>query len=68
MIFNENITINGKEFIRTYSDSYMVMRDGIEYEEAIDPAEFDRKYTESATPLPELSAEEALEVITGGAV
>lgn len=66
MIFKENVTINGQEFIRTYSDTHMVMRDGIEYEEAIDPSEFGREYTESATLLPEITAEEALEIIIGG--
>ena len=44
----ENITINGKQFIRTYSDSgYMVERDGVQYDEAIDPIETDRTYTET---------------------
>lgn len=48
MIVTENLTINGKAFIRTYSDSgYMIERDGIRYSEAIDPAEFNRQYTET---------------------
>lgn len=48
MIVTESMTINGKAFIRTYSDSgYMVERDGVRYGEAIDPAEFDRQYTET---------------------
>lgn len=52
MIKTENMTINGKSFIRTYSDSgYMVERDGIRYSEAIDPAEFDRQYTETVEPI-----------------
>lgn len=51
MIKTETITINGKEYIRTYSDrGFMVERDGIQYDEAIDPIEFDRKYTETETP------------------
>lgn len=50
MIKTENFTINGREFIRTYSDSgYMIERDGIRYDEAIDPVEFDRTYTETET-------------------
>lgn len=37
---------------RTYSDSgYMVERDGIRYSEAIDPAEFNRQYTETDEPI-----------------
>ena len=52
MIKTESITINGKAFIRTYSDSgYMVERDGIRYDEAIDPAEFNRQYTETDKPV-----------------
>lgn len=52
MIKTENMTINGKVFIRTYSDSgYMVERDGVRYSEAIDPAEFNRQYTETDEPI-----------------
>ncbi len=48
MIRTENITINGKDFIRTYSDNgYKVERDGVQYDEAIDPIGFDRVYTET---------------------
>lgn len=48
MIKTENITINGKEFIRTYSDEgYMVERDNVRYDEAIDPIGFNRVYTET---------------------
>ena len=47
MIKTENLTINGEAFIRTYSDSgHYVVRDGVEYSEAIDPAELGRQYTE----------------------
>jgi hypothetical protein len=52
MIVTENLTINGKAFIRTYSDSgYMVERDGVRYSEAIDPADFNRQYTETDEPI-----------------
>lgn len=52
MIKTESMTINGKAFIRTYSDSgYKVERDGIRYDEAIDPAELNRKYTETDVPV-----------------
>lgn len=46
MIKTENITINGREFVRTYSDLGHVKRDGVEYSEAIDPAGSGRTYTE----------------------
>lgn len=52
MIKTETLTINGKSFIRTCSDSgYMVERDGIRYSEAIDPAELNRTYTETDEPI-----------------
>ena len=52
MIKTESMTINGKAFVRTYSDSgYLVERDGVRYGEAIDPAEFGRAYTETDEPI-----------------
>lgn len=48
MIVTEDMTINGKAFVKTYSDAgYMVERDGVRYSEAIDPAEFNLQYTET---------------------
>lgn len=45
---------------RTYSDSgMMVERDGVLYDEAIDPAELGRVYTESEQPVTEDDAAEA---------
>ena len=52
MIITELYSINGKQFIRTYSDKgRMVERDGVQYSEANDPAEFGRTYTETNTPI-----------------
>lgn len=54
MIIQERFTINGREFIRTYSDAgRYVVRDGAEYSEACDPAEFGRTYTEGDLMPPE---------------
>lgn len=37
---------------RTYSDKgMMIEREGIRYEEAIDPAEMNRQYTETDEPI-----------------
>lgn len=48
MIVIETLTISGREFKKTYSDSgYMVERDGIRYTEAVDPAEMGRTYIET---------------------
>ena len=52
MIITEQITINNKQFTKTYSDSgFMVERDGVQYSEAIDPSEFGRTYTETDIPV-----------------
>ena len=52
MIIAEQITINDRQFTKTYSDSgFMVERDGAQYSEAIDPAEFGRTYTETDIPI-----------------
>lgn len=49
MIKTEYMMINGISFIRTYSDTgHRVERDGVTYDEAIDPADTGRTYTESA--------------------
>ena len=52
MIKTENFTINGREFIKTYSDDgFVIERDGARYSEAIDPAEFGRQYIETDEPI-----------------
>lgn len=61
MIIKENLNINGREFVKTYSDAgMMVERDGVRYSEAIDPAEFGREYIETDEPIEtsELEVEE----------
>lgn len=48
MIVTEKIDINSKAFIRTYSSTgNYIERDGVHYDEAIDPAEMGRTYTET---------------------
>lgn len=66
MVVRENITINGREFVKNYSDSgYMIERDGVRYSEAIDPIEFaeERIYTETdeLIPVPPEDLEEITE-------
>ena len=47
MIVQENYTLNGRDFVRTFSNAgRYVVRDGVAYSEANDPAEFGRVYTE----------------------
>lgn len=53
---------------RTYSDiGMMIERDGVRYSEAIDPAELGRVYTETDEAI-EVGADEALRILTGGAL
>ena len=66
MIITENLTINNKPFIKTYSSlGYMVEREGVQYSEAIDPAEFNRVYTETTIPADpeEISDDEFISMI-----
>ena len=51
MIYTETVTINGNEYKRTYSDTYTIERDGVEYSDAIDPMNSDRVYTETTNML-----------------
>ena len=46
---------------RTYSDNgMMIERDGVRYGEAVDPAELNRRYTETDEPI-EITIDEATE-------
>lgn len=68
MIMMENITINGRPFVRTYSSLGLritQVETGIIYEEAIDIHGAPYTYTEIGDDV-ELTAEEALAVILGG--
>ena len=70
MIITEQITINNRQFTKTYSDSgFMVERDGEQYSEAIDPIEFasERIYTETDIPIEgegDLTVTDALEMLS----
>jgi len=73
MIQVETFYINDREFTRTTSDSgRYVVRDGIAYEEACDPAEFGRTYTEG-DPIENYESienndkSEAYDILVGGA-
>lgn len=68
MIVTENLTINNKAFIRTYSDSgYMIERNGVLYDEAYDLADRNYVYRESDVVML-VSHEESLEILLGGGV
>lgn len=62
MIITETVTINNRMFIHTYSDEgKYVVRDGVAYEDAMDPAEFNRTYTEGELILIEEPETDILE-------
>lgn len=70
MIVQEHFDVNGRDFIRTVSDAgRYVVRDGVEYSEACDPAEFGRTYTEGELMPPDESAladkAEAYDILMG---
>lgn len=67
MIRTEQVTIGGREFTRTYSDAGLtVVRDGVAYDEALDPTELGRTYTEGL-PIDADEATEILGILTGEA-
>lgn len=48
MIITETVTINNRQFTKTYSDqNKLIERNGVQYSEAIDPVDTDRVYTET---------------------
>lgn len=48
MIIQEKVKINGREYIQTYSDNYlMIERDRVEYSSATDLPEFNNEYKET---------------------
>lgn len=70
MIKTETLTINNTQYVKTYSDSGFYIHGGqpeSDYSEAIDPAEFNRQYTETNIPIDtdESEAEEIVNILTG---
>lgn len=71
MIQTEQLTINGKQFIRTYSDAGYMIHGGSpegDYIEAIDPVNLERTYTETDIVIDseDSDAEEVLDILLGG--
>ena len=68
MIKTELITVDERQLRRTWSDAgFMIERDGAVYSEAVDPAEFDRVYTEMDMPMGSESVDEVISVSEGTA-
>lgn len=68
MIVTEQMEVGGKQFVKTYSDSgRYVVRDGVSYDEAIDPAGLGRTYAEGdLIPVDGDDAGEVLDILLGG--
>lgn len=74
MIRTEQFYVGERLFNRVYSDAgRYVVRDGISYSEACDPAEFGRTYTEGDLMPPEeqdmdalMDKAEAYDILIGG--
>ena len=60
MIKTETITMNGRTFVRTYSDANLMIRQDSTsniYSEAVDPVGSGRTYTETDTPIEQTEEE-----------
>ena len=71
MILTEKLIINDKTYTRTYSNEgrYLIREDGAVYEEAVDVENSGHTYIEGdIIPDIEITAEEALKIITEGEV
>lgn len=69
-IVQEHFEVNGRDFIRTYSDIGVMVHGGFpeaDYAEGTDLAELNRTYVETDTPIEpdEATAEELLDILTG---
>lgn len=70
MIKTEKLTIDGREFVKTWSDLNVQVHGGFpegDYDYAIDPVGLNRYYTETDIPIEqdESTAEEIVEILTG---
>lgn len=72
MIIQEHFTINEVDFVRSYSNEGVKIHGGYpesDYDVAEDPASLGRTYTETDIPIDDdVTAEEALSILLGGAV
>lgn len=59
MIKTEIVKINGTQFLHNYSDTGMkISRSGVLYDDALDPIDSGRMYTETDVPVPVDDGEE----------
>lgn len=59
MVIKEVITINETEFNHTYSDlGFYIECDGVQYSDAIDPIDIERKYVETDNKIASIQTTE----------
>lgn len=66
MLITEEVTIKDEKFKKNYSDAGMyIEREGVQYEEAVDPIEYkdSRIYTETDKPIEEVNTTSSSTVI-----
>ena len=66
MLITETVTIKDEKFVKNYSDrGLFIERDGVMYEEAVDPIEYkdSRMYTETDKPIEEVNTTSSSTVI-----
>lgn len=62
MLVTETIEINGIQYLHNYSDAgFKVERNGIQYDDAVDPINSGRVYTETNVPVTVLDLPEDFE-------
>jgi len=72
-IIQEHFLVNNVDFIRSYSDKGVKIHGGMpegDYDEAEEPASLGRTYMETDIPVaskPDLTADEIVDIIFGGA-
>ena len=70
MISTETVTIDGREFTHTYSDTYLIRKVGTDevYDDAIDILPFEYEETDELVPQPEPTTENyerIIDILTG---
>ena len=59
MLITETIFINDKQYMHNHSDAgFKICRDGVLYDDALDPVDSGRMYTETDIPVPVDDGEE----------
>ena len=66
MIIKETVTINGREFTRTYSDTYKIRKIGTDeiYTDAMDVSDYQYEETDIPIEIPEATEDDMREALT----